>query len=530
MLSAQKKMSSNLLYTRKQVVCWMQSFPLPLFALSFLGCTHLWAQAEIDFVNAHKDKKITALHVENESIEVDGDLGEPEWKMAEPATGFVQSTPLMGRPASERTEVRILYDRNNIYVGAYCFDSLGQEGIVVNDMERDFYSLDSDFFQVIFDTFNDDRNGMGFSTNPEGSRRDLQIGSDGNSFNRDWDSAWYVETKKTDQGWQAEFAIPFKTLRFNDSEENQLWGVNFDRRIRRKNETSYWAPIPRPYRVYRVSLAGTLDGISGVQQGRNLYIKPYVSAPIVRREEDDWDFQPDAGMDLKWGLTSEMTLDLTFNTDFAQVEADQQQINFTRFSLFFPEKREFFLENASVFELGRVRFRGGSGGRSRRSGRSRSSRYDLIPFFSRRIGIADGDLVPILGGARLTGRAGKYRLGVLSMQQDEFADSPSTNFSVARIRRDIFQNSDLGVILINKAEDGGYFNRTFGFDTSLRFLNYLDISTYALKTETPGLAGKDVAGRFGVAWQDPFWAFSASYLSIEEHFNPEVGFVQRGRL
>ncbi|MDA2930910.1 carbohydrate binding family 9 domain-containing protein, partial [Acidobacteria bacterium AH-259-O06] len=359
-------------------------------------------------------------------------------------------------------------------------DLAGEKGIVVNDMTRDFSGLSGDSFQVVFDTFNDNRNGIAFRTNPKGARGDLQTGADGYSYNRDWDGFWFVQAKITDSGWQAEFAIPFKTLRFPGG-ESQLWGVNFGRCIRRKNEETYWSPIRRPYRLYRVSLAGTLEGINGVRQGRNLYIKPYISAPVLRRENDDVDFTPDAGLDVKYGVSSELTLDLTVNTEFSQVEADEQQINFTRFSLFFPEKREFFLENREIFEFGNVGFRGFSG----RSGRSvRSSlfrpRNDLIPFFSRRIGISKRRLVPILGGARLTGRAGKYRLGIISMEADEFEETPSTNFTVARLRRDVFQNSDIGVLFVNKQESGGHFNRTYGVDANFRFFNYLDVSSYVL--------------------------------------------------
>jgi len=313
-------------------------------------------------------------------------------------------------------------------------------------------------------------------------------------------------------------AIPFKTLRFRDN-ERQVWGVNFTRRVRRKNEVAHWAHIPRPYRLSRVSLAGELDGMSGIRQGRNLYVKPYLSAPLLRREEDDVDFLPDVGFDVKYGVTPSLTLDLTVNTDFAQVEADEQQINLTRFSLFFPEKREFFLENANIFQFGRPVF----GFRAVR---------DLIPFFSRRIGISDRELVPILGGVRLSGTAGKYRVGVLSIQTDELQtddleEIPSTNFSVARFRRDILLNSDIGAIFINKQVSGGEFNRTYGVDTNLNFLRYLDISSFLLKTDTSGVTGKEAAGDLRISWNDRLFDIQGSHLSIQEDFNPEVGFVPR---
>ncbi|MDA2938533.1 carbohydrate binding family 9 domain-containing protein [Acidobacteria bacterium AH-259-A15] len=510
----------------KEEVC----FPVVLFVLAFSGIPYLCAE-KIDFLNIHKEKKVTAVYIEEEAIVLDGGLGEPEWNLAEPAKDFIQSEPLSGEPASESTEVRLLYDRKNIYIGVYCYDSEGKKGIVVNDMARDFYYRNGDTFHVVFDTFDDDRNGFAFGTNPKGARRDLQTGADGFSYNSDWDGVWHVKTKITDSGWQAEFAIPFKTLRFRHH-ESQLWGVNFSRGIRRKNEQSYWSAIPPPFRLYRVSLAGTLDGISGVRQGRNLYVKPYISAPLLRREDDDVDFMPDAGFDVKYGVTSGLTLDLTVNTDFAQVEADEAQINFTRFSLFFPEKREFFLENREIFEFGNVGFRGFSG-RSSRSGLFRP-RNDLIPFFSRRIGISEGQLIPILGGARLTGRAGKYRLGIISMQADEFKETPSTNFSVARIRRDVFRNSDIGVLFINKQEGGGRFNRTYGVDANFTFFRYLNVSSYVLNTDTPGIQDKDMAGFFRMAWREALFEnklvvdLEASHISIQENFNAEAGFVPRG--
>ena len=501
------------------------SAPIALLVLASFGAPNLYAQ--IDFINSYRDKKVTAVYVDEESVTVDGELDEAVWDRAEPAKDFIQAEPRAGEPASEQTEVRLLYDRNNLYVGAICFDSEGEKGLIVQDMKRDFSGRTGDIFQVVLDTFDDNRNSFAFGTNPKGSKRDTQTGGDGNSFNRDWDGVWHVQTRITDRGWQAEFAIPFKTLRFN-RQESQVWGVNFSRRISRRNERTYWAPVPLPYRVYRVSMAGQLDGINNVRQGRNLYVKPYVAAPIVRREGDDVDFLPDAGLDIKYGVTSGLTLDLTANTDFSQVEADDAQVNFTRFDLFFPEKREFFLENAEIFEFGNVGRRGFGGGR--RTGRSslRRPRNDLIPFFSRRIGISDdGDLIPVLGGARLTGRAGQYRLGIISMQQDDFRDISSTNFTVSRVRRDMFGQSDIGVLFVNK-EGGDHFNRTYGVDANFNFLNYLFVSSYVLNSDTPEIPDKDGAGFFRVAWQDRLFNVEASHVAIEENFNAEVGFVPRG--
>ncbi|MEE8349558.1 MAG: DUF5916 domain-containing protein [Acidobacteriota bacterium] len=459
-------------------------------------------------------RKVTALRIEGKIV-IDGRFDEEEWSLAQPAADFIQNDPDMGESATERTEVRILYDDENLYIGASCFDSQGAEGLVVTEMRRDYGPRENDHFSMVFDTFDDNRNGFIFGVNPSGAQRDGQVGGDGAEISFDWDGIWDVKTSVSEMGWQIEAVIPLTTLRFREV-ERQVWGVNFGRRIRRKNESTYWSPIPRPHTMSRVSYAGTLEGINGMHQGRNIYIKPYLSTPVVRKEGDDVDVLPEIGLDAKLAVTSNLTLDLTVNTDFAQVEADQQQINLTRFSLFFPEKREFFLENASIFEFGKSMRRFG-----------RESSRDIIPFFSRRIGISEGGLVPILAGARLTGKVGQYTLGFLSIQADDFQETPSTNFTVGRISRELFRNSDVGGIFINKQERDGDFNRTFGVDANFKFFNYLDVVPFVLKTETPGQEGRDMAVNLSVAWNDPFWDIQGEYLDIEENFNPEVGFVPR---
>ena len=460
-----------------------------------------------------QERRVSAVR-SSEPIVLDGNLDDPAWELAAAAEDFIQTEPRQGEPATERTEVRFLYDQDYLYIGVNCLDSAGAAGFVVNDVTRDFDSSNSDYFVVLLDTFDDNRNGFLFGTNPQGAKRDGQMGGDGAYPNFDWDGVWQVKVRTTDSGWQVEMAIPFQTLRFQEA-PSQVWGLNFMRRIRRKNELVHWSPIPRPYFISRVSLAGELEGLENVSRGRNLYVKPYLSFPVLRRQDDDVDFLPEAGLDVKYGLGGSLTLDLTVNTDFAQVEADVQQINLTRFSLFFPEKREFFLENSSIFEFSRS-LRGFA-----------SIRQDVIPFFSRRIGISEGRLVPILGGGRLTGRAGPYTLGLLSMQADEFEEVPTTNVSVARVRRDIFKNSDVGGIFVNKHVQGGDSNQTFGADLNLNFLSKLDFSTFFLKTQTPGLHGQDEAADFGVRWNDQRLDIQGEFLSIGENFNAEVGFVPR---
>ncbi len=468
-------------------------------------------------VDGSATKVTTVRRIQNKLV-IDGELDESEWDLVEPIRDFVQQDPNPGQAVSELTEVRLLYDDEFLYVGVYCFDSEGEKGIVVTNMRRDFRPLDGDVFSLALDTFDDDRNGYLFSTNPFGAKRDTQVGEDGRMGNQDWDGIWYAQSKITESGWQAEMAIPFKTLRFRNTEE-QVWGINFQRRIRRKNESAHWSPIPRPYRISRISRAGRLEGLSGIRPGRNLYVKPYISLPVTRRQADDVDFVPEAGLDVKYGLGSELTLDLTVNTDFSQVEADDQQINLTRFSLFFPEKREFFLENATAFQFGPPGGGGLLGGFR-----------ELIPFFSRRIGLSRGSLVPILGGARVTGKVGDYTLGLLSLQDNDFQEIPSTNFSVIRVRRDVFSKSAMGGIFVNKQEMDGNSNRTYGADANFTFFDFLDVSSFLLKTSTPEIQDKDLAGFFRIGWRSPLLTAQAAYLSIQENFNAEVGFVPRQKI
>jgi len=457
---------------------------------------------------------MSAVRIEG-PITIDGILNEPEWELAQPATDFIQRLPHTGQPATERTEVRLIYDDVNLYVGVYAFDSLGKKGITIKDIKRDFYTLDSDGFQVVIDTFDDDLNSFLFGTNPAGAKFDMQIGADGAAGNTSWNGIWHLKTHINEQGWQCEMAIPFKTLRFGNKPV-QIWGVNFERRVRRIHEDSYWSPLPAAFRLGRVSLAGQLEGIEGIHPGRNLYVKPYVTAPVQRLQGDDIDFKPEVGMDLKYAVGTQSTLDLTYNTDFSQVEADEQQINLTRFSLFFPEKREFFLENAGIFGFGRSR----SGFRT-----------DLIPFFTRRIGISpDNRLVPILGGARLSGREGKNSFGFLNMQTDSIPGVPSTNFSVVRYPRNIIAKSDVGALFVNKDEAGEGYNRTYGVDANFRLFRYLELSSSLLKTQSPDKQGRDMAANFEVAWWDDLFDLEARHVDIQENFNPEVGFVQRGAM
>src|SRR5258705_2457250 len=354
---------------------------------------------------------------------IDGHLDDAEWALADSVSEFVQQLPATGALSKYRTVVRVLYDADRIYVSSVNYDSTPGLAITAG-LQRDFVSSNSDAFAVALDTYKDRRNSFLFIVNPKGAVRDEQTFNDSRNIVEAWEGVVDVKTAVVrmaagDSAWTVEMAIPLRTLRFDGTNPTQDWGINFLRRVRRVNESSYWAPLDRQYRIHRMSKAGTLTGLEGLRQGRNLQIKPYAVASNATGAQVLPSAQgsaADAGLDVKYGLTPALTLDLTYNTDFSQVEVDQEQVNLTRFSLFFPERREFFIENAGLFTLGDV---------EERSYRMGASLQDLTLFNSRRIGIApDGRPVPIVGGGRLTGRVGGWEVGVLDMHTHDAASVP----------------------------------------------------------------------------------------------------------
>jgi hypothetical protein len=325
---------------------------------------------------------VTALKI-TEAIVLDGRLDERAWELAVPGTDFIQKFPNNGAPSTERTEVRFLYDDENLYVGFKCFDS-DPVHLLIKDLKEDFDFGSTDLVQVFIDSLHDKRSGFAFSVNPAGAKRDTQV-SNSDRTNQDWDAVWDAKVSRNEEAWFVEYRIPFKTLRFSNS-PTQEWGVNASRKILHKNEETHWAPVPVRYSGTRADQAGTLRGLENIRQGRNLKIKPFVigggtstrTAGALRSSRDY-----DGGFDAKYSLTPSMTLDTTFRTDFAQVEVDQQQVNLTRFNLFFPEKRDFFLENSGTFTFGV-------------GSRSSNNSANLVPFFQpahrpERGGHADSD-------------------------------------------------------------------------------------------------------------------------------------------
>lgn len=449
--------------------------------------------------------------------------GDEAWAATVPATGFWQVQPDEGRPATQRTEVFIGFDDEALYIGVIAYDD-APGSIIVAEARRDASLDDTDSFQVIIDGLLDHQNGYVFGTSPAGLEYDGQVvregsgqfGSGGGGFNLNWDGNWDVAARISDIGWSAEFRIPFRTLRYG-SADVQTWGINFQRNIRRNNEITYWAPLSRQWNLYRVSEAGTIDGISPPAQ-QNLKVTPYVlgkrtSGGVADHTINDTEF----GFDIKYSITSSLTLDGTYNTDFAQVEADERQVNLDRFNLFLPEKRPFFLENSGQFTVGNP------------------EQVEL--FFSRRIGIADdGAIIPIEGGARLSGKIGQStNVGLLYMRAEEVPGiAPGNQFTVARVNQELPNRSAIGAMFVGRKGDGSYLvpegddeNQTYSIDGRWGIGDDLTLSGWAAKTSTPGRDGRDDAFSAKAEYDSSTWAYRFSYTEVGGDFNPEVGFLTR---
>ncbi len=470
----------------------------------------------IDYNTARLSRVAKAVRIDT-PVTMDGRLNEDVWARAIPAKDFTQGgrSPHPGQPASQQTEVRFLYDENNLYIGAICYEK-DIRHMIVNGLKRDFTSNLGDEVGIALDSLHDHRSGFFVSTNPAGAKRDLQMSND-SQINQEWDGVWDVRVRIEEDRWVTEFVVPFKTLRFSDA-PSQEWGLNMFRKIRRVNEESNWAPLPIRYNMTKMSLAGTLIGLEGIHQGRNLKIKPYAVAGIDQVATSSGglknDFSSDSGLDLKYGLTPSVTLDATYRTDFSQAEVDQDQVNLTRFNLFFPEKRDFFLENSAVFDFGT---RGGAAGNN------------LLPFFSRRIGLNDtGTVIPIVGGARVSGPVGNQEIGFLTMKTKADGNVPSNTFIVGRVRRKLLRNSFIGGIVTNRdSTKPGDTNRVVGTDAVLQFHNKIDLVAYYLKSITPNVKKNTDARKFSLAYKDNVWLLSGDYEKVGDNFNPQVGFIRR---
>ena len=469
------------------------------------------------------DGRLELAAVPVTGLVLDGRLDDAVWRDHTPVSGFVQAEPDEGRPATEQTLVWIAYDADNLYVAAYCRDS-NPGGIVVTDIRKDFRLEDQDTFEAIFDTFADRRNGYVFATNPAGARADQQVTNEGRSINTSWDAPWTARASRVADGWTVELSIPFASLRAQ-AHEGATWGINFSRRIRRKNEITLWSPVPRAYGLTRLSLAGTLVGLASVRKGRNLRVTPYVAGKAVRETGGGaFDRDGSAGADAKYGLTNGLTMDVTVNPDFAQAEADEQQVNLTQFSQFFPEKREFFLENSGLFYLGDTP-------RNTRITLAPNADEDLLLFFSRRMGLAgDGRPIGIDAGLRVTGQEGGVQIGALALRsRDLDATVRGNDYGVVRLRRNILANSDVGGIVMMRSgvDDRDDYNYVYGVDANFRLPSRVDWSSYVVQTETPGAGGARYAWFTSLNREANFVHIKGGVQTIAANFNNELGFYRR---
>jgi hypothetical protein len=461
-----------------------------------------------------------------ERLLMDGRLDESAYLQVLPVSGFVQAEPRFDEPATEQTQLWVFFDDDAIYVGIRCFDSDISRWSSL-DMRRDSLSFSQgESVSVAFDTFHDKRNGFIFGANPAGGMMDSAVTNERDS-NRDWNTLVDTRTATFDGGWSVEFAIPFKSLRYRPGE--QVWGVNVRRIVKWKNEISYLTQVPQGQQaqggLFRFSSAATLVGVSSPPESRLFEIKPYGISSLKTDRTLDEPISNEAtgniGIDAKVGVTQGLVADFTYNTDFAQVEDDEQQINLSRFSLFFPEKREFFLEGQGIFAFG--------GYAQRRMGNPGEI---PLPFFSRRIGIDDdGHAVPILGGGRLTGRIGRYSLGIVNIQtkQDDLSGEPATNFSVIRVRRDIMRRSNVGLIVVNRSAYGNKLraNQTYGIDGVFSFFENLNVNTFVARTSTPELRGDADSYRAQLDYNADRYGIVLERMIVGENFNPEAGYVRR---
>lgn len=513
--------------------------PLRLFPLAFslslssFGAPGVFAQtmtAKDATAKADAPRPVRGARFLAKAPLIDGAVTDDEgWKDVEPITEFRQTTPDDGAPVSEKTEVRLAYTEDALVIGVVCFDS-DPSKLVVSDSRRDSPLDDVDSFRFILDTYRDGQNGFVFGTSPAGGEYDAQVSLEGREgdqsarqqsgagggFNLNWDAAWTVRTRVGDFGWSAEFSIPFKNIRYARGGE-QSWGLNMQRNIRRKKEVAYWSPLPRQYNILRVSRAGVLEGVRTPAQ-KNLKITPYVLGSSARdyRRQSKFENGAQVGGDLKYSVTPSLTLDATVNTDFAQVEVDDQQVNLDRFSLFFPEKRPFFLENAGLFTAG-------NGGE-----------VDL--FFSRRIGIAStGEQLPIVAGARLSGKLNGWNVGLIDMQTKALARiAPGNNFAVARLSREMPNRSGFGALFINRESTGDTVvqgvrehNRTYALDGRKGLGRYTQITGFVARTSSPGITRQARAFDGAFLRESPRFDMRAKYTEVGEGFNPEVGFLRR---
>lgn len=497
---------------------------LGLLALLFLVNVYCLAQQPGQAPRSPSDdiagRRVQACRASG-NIKIDGILDEPDWQVANAVTDLRQQEPTEGEPATEKTEIRVLFDDRNFYFAIRAFDSEPSR-INARELVRDASFSNDDKVEILLDTYNDKRNAFRFAVNPLGTQQDALITDEGRDVNLSWDGAWVSEGKLDAQGWTVEIAIPLTTLRFEQGLDT--WGFNIARIIRRKNEEDLWTSWQRSFGLERVSQAGELTGVGEIRRRRLVQVKPYVSGgwrqgvPRVGAPNTDAGVNSEVGLEVaKIGITPSLTAEFTANPDFGQAEVDSQVVNLTRFSVFFPEKRDFFLENAGVFLFGR------------------EGANQL--FFTRRIGLSDRGPVPIDFGAKVTGKIGGYNVGLLQVQTRAAGERgssffvPRQQFSIFRVKKDILKRSTIGAMFVNRQGathfGGTEYNRGYGVDSELNLTDHYQIKAFYARTETPGIKSSVHSARVDSIFENDLYRFIAVYEDVGRNFNPEIGFVER---
>src|SRR5437667_768452 len=471
-----------------------------------------------------KGRRIQAVRVAD-AIKIDGLLDEPDWSLAQPATQFLQQQPTEGAPASERTEVRVLFDDKNIYFGIRAFDADAAH-INARELVRDAEFSNDDTVAIVLDTYHDRRNAFRFIVNPLGTQQDALITDEGRDINITWNGSWISSGRIDDQGYTVEIEIPLTTLRFKEAIES--WGFNISRIIRRKNEENLWTSWQRSFGLERVSQAGELDGVNEIRRRRLREIKPYASGewregvPLIGRNGLDAGVRGNIGIEVaKLGITPSLTAELTVNADFGQAEVDDQSVNLSGFSVCFPEKRDFFLENSGIFLFGR-------------EGENQA-------FFTRRIGLTDrGQPVPIDYGVKVTGKVGPYNIGYLQVQTRKLGEAstglgiPRQQFSVLRVKRDILKRSYVGAILVNRqgarAVGGSKYNRVGGVDAEVNLTDHYTVKAFWMGSATPDVRSGAGSSRLESIFENELFRFITVYEDVGAKFNPAAGFIERNAI
>jgi len=443
---------------------------------------------------------------------IDGFVNDPEWSLAEEVSDFMQRDPDNGQPGSERTVARVLFDEENIYLSFMLYDSQ-PDRITARDLRRDSRMETDDSIAVILDSFNDQRNGFIFQVNPLGTKYDALLRNE-SQINSDWDEKWEAAAQITDEGWQVEIAIPWRALRFQAG--THTWGIDFRRALKRRNEEMAWSNYRRGFRITQISQGGSLIGLEDLGLTQRFRFQPYASGGGMKVNASDEPFTDATGdigiEDFKVQITPNLTADFTANTDFAQVEDDTERVNLSRFSLFYPEKRDFFLESANNFAFGPSQR--GHGGPS------------LSLMHSRRVGLVEGESVPIIYGAKMTGKIGSTNLGLMNVQTNDSEFAPSENYTAIRVRQDVFERSSVGVLVTN-VQGGGDHNRVMGVDGTFRFFDYLSIAGYYAGSDDSRIEGNPYVGAFSAGWNSDLWELSGGYQVIDDDFESKLGYVRQ---